>query len=172
MSYFIGVVFFLFLMVLYNILNANIIGDAFKSVYFEYNNNIVISFIYKAAISFDAIMIVSIVLFLIFELYKKYNWKKIMQILLISLSLVLVFFIWFEYYWGSTFYYGEIQRNVNNMGCIGSTILSIFIVLLFEYKNINRKLKILIYLLIPVFIVFIHLLMYNIFEIKWKMMIY
>jgi len=165
------VILLLLLFVFMNLSEINVLSNPYSTPLKLYTDNSIISFLYKAAIIFDLSLLFLLILFLIYKnkTLEKHN-SNIRFIIVINV-VVLLFLIWFEMYYGSTFYYGEVQRGINNGGLLGSITFCFLIMSLFEFEKMKWKVKIILVSLCSLLILLIHYYLYEVLKYNWKILI-
>jgi len=165
------VILVLSLFVFMNLSEINILSNPYSNPLKMYTDNSVISFVYKAAVVFD-LSLLSLLIFLLVYKNKSLEKQTInIRIAIVINVLILLFLIWFEIYYGSTFYYGEVQRSINNGGLLGSIMFCFFILSLFELRKMKQKTKFMLFSLYSIMILLIHYYLYEALKFKWKILI-
>jgi hypothetical protein len=159
------------LLLVMNLSEINILSNPYSNPLKAYTDNLVISFLYKAAIIFDASLMFVIILFLYYGIKKLEKQKLLLRNVIVVNSLILLFLIWFEIYFGSTFYYGEVQRSINNGGLLGSVVFCLFVLSLFDFENLKAKSKVLLFSIVSLMVLLIHYFLYEALKYKWKILI-
>jgi hypothetical protein len=160
--------------VLMNNTQTDVEGSFYK-IYHLYQENVIISAIYKISTYLDLILIVLLILKL-FSSIKEYNsLNNYLSYLILIICFVSVFLYWFELYYGSTFYYGEVRDKqalyicTINHGLIGSILFSIIILKILLNKFVKTKNKKIVLLNLSILIILLHFAVYKLLETPWNL---
>ncbi len=133
---------------------------------YDYYSDNLIEIVYILSIVLDLILIFLIVKYIYFDMMKKESEHIEKKILLVNL--ILISLIWYEAIYKTFWYYWGFQSNqgglidVNNIGIIGSFMLSIYSIFLIKFDKNNSLFKtITIYISTIMFIFVSHLIVYS-----------
>jgi len=167
-------ILFLIFFILMNDAQTNT-ESSFYKIYHLYQENAIISTIYKISTYLDLILIVLflIKIFLSFKDLTKLN--NYLSYLILIICLISIFLYWFELYYGTTFYYGEIRDKhglylctINN-GILGSIFFSIISLKIILDKFDNTKNKNITFLSLSILVAFLHFVIFKLLETPWNM---
>ncbi|MBP9192655.1 MAG: hypothetical protein KBF96_08910 [Ignavibacteria bacterium] len=133
---------------------------------YDYYSDNLIEIVYILSIVLDLILIFLIVKYIYFDMMKKESEHIEKKILLVNL--ILISLIWYEAIYKTFWYYWGFQSNqgglidVNNIGIIGSFMLSIYSIFMIKFDKNNSLFKtITIYISTIMFIFVSHLIVYS-----------
>jgi hypothetical protein len=133
---------------------------------YDYYSDNLIEIVYILSIVLDLILIFLIVKYIYFDMMKKESEHIEKKILLVNL--ILISLIWYEAIYKTFWYYWGFHSNqgglidVNNIGIIGSFMLSIYSIFMIKFDKNNSLFKtITIYISTIMFIFVSHLIVYS-----------
>ncbi len=136
-----------------------------KWLNYDYYSDNLVEIVYILSIILDLILISLIVKYIYFDMVQRDSAHIERRILLVNLILIIL--IWYEaifrtfwYYWGFHSNQGGLI-DVNNIGIIGSFMLSIYSIFLIKFDKNNSLFKAITIYIISIQLIFIlHLIMY------------